>query len=449
MRLFSLLFTAFVAIAHAQDLPRRGTLGIPLRAAPEAVRTELKIGAQEGLEVIESANGLEKGDVIIGVARESEQSTVGVTPFKSFLEWNELLRAWTDKPLAKLAIKRKGSDGWKELLVDVKIQPKPKDETENYSTLYDFVTSSGHKIRTIVTKPKSPGKHPVLFWIQGINASTVDYPLTAQNYLTRPIKAFADDGYVTVRVEKPGVGDSEGGPARLVGWEEEMDIYRQALKALDKYDFVDRDKVFVFGHSMGGCHAPVVCADVPVKGIITYGTVSNSWLEWAVRAPRIQGILSGQTHAQVDQDVRKTAQFYTYLYTEKRSIAWIKENHPELAKFCDENSPDGVMLGDRSIRYMQEVNDRNFCEWWPKLGKTRVLALFGEFDWIALKEDSTQVADCVNAANPGMADFQIVPQSDHIFEQCSSMKESFANFNRLPANPEIIRIMKEWIARVS
>jgi pimeloyl-ACP methyl ester carboxylesterase len=334
--------------------------------------------------------------------------------------------------------------------MEIPVVPKPVDASDTYETIYDDVLSNGHRIRTFINKPKRPGKHPVLFWIQGINASTIDFPLTVKNYICPFLKTFADDGYVIFRVEKTGVGDSEGGPARLVGYDEEMDIYRQALKSLAHYDFVDRDNVFVFGHSMGGCTAPLVCAEIPVKGIVTYGTVSMSWLEWEVRSPRILSVLGGQTRAQVDKEVRQVTQFYNYLFTEKRTVAWIKENRPELAEFATQQSPDGVMLGDRSIRYMQEVNDKNFCEFWAKLGKTRVLALFGEYDWISLREDQTQVAEAVNAANPGMAEFKEVPQSDHIFNKCTSMPDSFARWGKPGAefNPTVVQMTKDWIEKL-
>ena len=448
MRGLLVLFALLSCVSFANDsLPRRGTLGVQLRAVPEDVRTGLKLGAQEAVQVVEDGNGLLKYDLIVGVAGKK---------FKSFAEWQELLRGQTDKPRADLLVMRFHTEtqhktgqqvGWIQSREQVDVQQRPVDETDHYVTLYDHVVSNGHKIRTFVTKPKSPGKHPVLFWIQGINASSVDFPLNAKNYIAPVMKPFADDGFVVVRVEKTGVGDSEGGPARLVGWDEELDIYRQALKALDKYDFVDRDNIFVFGHSMGGCHAPVVCSETPVKGIITYGTVAMSWLEWEVRAPRIQGPLSGQTHAQVDQDVRQITQFYNYVFNEKRSIAWIKKTHPELAAFAAGQSPDGVMLGDRSIKYMQEVNDRNFTDYWAKLGKTRVLALFGEFDWVSLREDQTTVADAVNMANPGCAEFKVVPQSDHIFSKCVGWQDSFDRFAKPGSefNPEIVKVLRDWI----
>lgn len=435
MRLLALLsFTVAATLGFASPLPRRGTLGVPFRQVPEQTRTELKLGPQEAVQVSSDANGLKTDDVLIAVEGKK---------FKSFGEFNDLVRTAAASPTIELLIFR----GGKQEKVSVAVKAKPADNTDRYETLYDEVVSKGNRIRTLVTKPKSSGKHPVFFWIQGISTGSVDFPLATKNYMAPFIKAFADEDYVTVRVEKPGVGDSEGGPAKLVDYEQELDIYRQALKTLNKYDFVDRDNVYIFGHSMGGCHAPLVGSEIPVKGIISYGTVSNSWLEWEIRSPRIQSPLGGKSRAEVDKEVRQITQFYNFLFTEKRTIDWIKTNRPELKALAEESSPDGIMLGDRSIEYMQGVNDKNFCEAWARLGKTKVLALFGEYDWISLREDQTQVADAVNTANQGNGTFVVVPQADHLFYQCTSMKDSFDRFGKPGAefNPKVIQVVKDWI----
>lgn len=61
---------------------------------------------------------------------------------------------------------------------------------------------------------------------------------------------------MTLRIEKPGVGDSEGGPFAELDFTTELDIYRQALKQLKEQPEVDAEHVFIFGHSMGGAFGP-------------------------------------------------------------------------------------------------------------------------------------------------------------------------------------------------
>ncbi|AIE83649.1 alpha/beta fold hydrolase [Fimbriimonas ginsengisoli] len=443
MRFFVFLAVTLVAVsAFASPLPRRGTLRVPLKPLAPEVLQRLKRKPQTAIQIVapgaELPGTVKDGDIIVALNGRS---------FSSFGEFNDLVRGLPVGSDAKLKVLVDGKEAERTLPIVERV----REVSDKYEVIYDQVVSHGHRIRTIVTRPKAAGRYPVLFWIQGINASTIDSPLSSNNYIANAMRPFAEDGFVTVRVEKPGVGDSEGGPAIEVGFDEENDIYRQALKALPGYDFVDPQRIFIFGHSMGGCHAPIIASEFPVRGIITYGTVSDSWLEWEIKSPRIQGPLAGDSLATVDGKVRKATAFYHYLFNEKRSIAWIKANHPELRAIADDESPDGKTLNPRSIRYMQECNDRNYCAYWANTGNARVLALFGENDWISLEPDQHQVAAAVNAAHPGYGTFMYVPGADHLFSKCTSMADSYARFGKgVPEfNPELVRITRAWIDKIS
>lgn len=436
---FSCFILAAVTLAAAQDLPRRATLGVPLRAVPAELNEKYKLLPQNAAEVATGTTALpgdvKNGDIVIAIDGKK---------FKSFGEMNDIVRNLKAGSKVKLTVLTDGKEATREIVVN----ERPRDPGDaTYEVIYDHVVSNGNRIRTIISKPKKAGKHPVFYWMQGINTGSVDFPLTTQNYMAPILRAFSDEGFVTVRVEKTGVGDSEGGPANSVAFNEENDIYLQALKSFDKYDFIDRSKVFVFGHSMGGCHAPIIGAQLPIKGIITYGTVSDSWLEWQIKADRWQPMLGGGDPAQIDRDVRKTVTFYSALYNEKKSVEQIVKEHPELAEYAKSQSADGINLNPRSIKYMQELNDKNFSEYWSKIGDAKVLALFGEHDFVSLEADQTQIPVVVNRVKAGQATYQKVKDSDHGFSKTTSFQDSIAKFGRPGAefNPEIIRVCLEWV----
>lgn len=408
-----------------------------MQAVPAELQTKYSLGPQSAAQV---TAGTLPGDVKVGdilVAIEGQK-------FTTFAQMNGLVRDRKAGEKLKLTMLVDG----KETTREITLAERPRDPGDaTYEVIYDQVVSNGDRIRTIITKPKKAGKHPVLFWIQGISLGSVDFPLTATNGTAKIMRSFSDDGYVTVRVEKTGLGDSEGGPADKVTYDQETDIFRQGLKALDKYDFVDRSKVYIFGHSMGGCHAPIVAAEIPVKGIISYGTVSDSWLEWQIKADRWQSILGGADPAQVDQDVRKSITFYSALYNQKKSVEQIVKEFPELTEFAKQASADGVNLSARSIEYMRGVNDKNFSDFWARIGEAKVLAAFGEHDFVALEGDQTQIPVVVNRVKPGNATFIRVKDSDHGFTKTSSFKDSMAKWGKPGGefNPEVIKVCKDWI----
>src|SRR5438270_686022 len=73
-------------------------------------------------------------------------------------------------------------------------------------------------------------------------------------------------GFVTMRVERGGMGDSQGPPCMspAVDLQAEVRGYVAGLKALKEYPFVDAKQVFIVGLSIGGVEAPLVAEQVPV-----------------------------------------------------------------------------------------------------------------------------------------------------------------------------------------
>src|SRR5678816_2857861 len=159
----------------------------------------------------------------------------------------------------------------------------------------------------IATRPHAAGRHPVLVLIPGLGATTVDQPLSDPGAYSRILAEFAKDGWVTVRVDKPGIGDSEGGPDGETGFEAELDVYRQTLRAARQYDFADAEQLFVFGHSLGGVFAPMLATEVPVKGVAVYGTVLKPWTEYLIESRRRQELLAGTDAPTIDARVRDLA----------------------------------------------------------------------------------------------------------------------------------------------
>src|SRR5262249_55242727 len=161
------------------------------------------------------------------------------------------------------------------------------------------------RMRTIISKPRTPGKHPALMFIQGFSPISYDNALSSADPDLQILFDFANRGYVTLRVEKPGVGDSEGGPFAQLDYTTELDIYRQALKQFKSLDDVDPDNVFIFGPSMGGAFGPMVACEIPVKGMAMYGICARTWHEYFLDILRYQNLLSGASYSDVDDTVRQ------------------------------------------------------------------------------------------------------------------------------------------------
>jgi dienelactone hydrolase len=145
---------------------------------------------------------------------------------------------------------------------------------ENSTLQYGSVTAMpGVRLRTIVSIPATAGgkRFPAVMLLQGGGCGSIDSPfsLVGQPGL---IHAIGSKGFVTMRVDKSGVGDSEGPPCDSIGYTEELAGYQAALRALIEHPSVDPQQIYLVGISLGGIFAPILAAETKVAGISVWGT---------------------------------------------------------------------------------------------------------------------------------------------------------------------------------
>jgi len=89
-----------------------------------------------------------------------------------------------------------------------------REQFQNVEVTYDWVTNhSGQKLRTFVTRPTTvAGRVPVIFFVGWLSCDTMEYPdaNTRDGFVIFMRRLIDESGYATVRMDKPGVGESQG-----------------------------------------------------------------------------------------------------------------------------------------------------------------------------------------------------------------------------------------------
>jgi pimeloyl-ACP methyl ester carboxylesterase len=325
------------------------------------------------------------------------------------------------------------------------------EKSEAYDVIYGAVPSRGGRLRTIVTRPKGEGKRPALFLIQGIGLASVDNPVGPLSSYKTIIDDFTRHGFITLRVDKPGCGDSEGGPSRDVDFDTDLDGYRQALKMLRARADVDADRVFIFGHSMGGVMAPLLATDAPVRGIIVYGTIARTWTEYWLENIRRQMELADTDPADIDRNVRAEAAITTYLYAEKKSPKEIIERYPNLRERLEQTITEDRYFFDRSLTFFRQLADKNLGAAWESFGG-RALAIWGKADFVSNEDDHALIARIVNRDHPGHGTFVSMDGIDHGFNRAGSPRASFERGQASEPgefNPAILDICRTWVLKAA
>ena len=326
-----------------------------------------------------------------------------------------------------------------------------KDETyPGVVVRYDAIRDpNGHRLRLIVTHPKlathseqDGARFPTIFVVGWLSCDTVEAPPGTTDATQLVLQSIARlPGFVTVRLDKAGVGDSEG-DCSATDFVTELAGYRQAFREIQGYRFVDVSRLFLFGISNGGGYAPVVAEGAPVKGYVVDGGWIKTWYEHMLEIERRRLVLQGASAANVNSLMREVAQLYSSYLLDRQTPAQIFARHPELEQLW-QGDPEHQY--GRPVAYYQQLQDLNLMEAWSQV-RVPVLALHGEFDWIMSRDDPQILVSLVNRNAPGAAQFVELTAAGHSFEHYPSLEAAFAH-EELPFDAAIAARVGEWFER--
>jgi pimeloyl-ACP methyl ester carboxylesterase len=325
---------------------------------------------------------------------------------------------------------------------------RPNAAPETYSksdVIYDSVRDiRQQRVRVIVTRPRAGhGNFPAIFVAGWLSCDSIEAPASTDDASGKVFRMLAElPGFVTVRVDKPGVGDSEG-VCKETDFNTELSAYRAAFRSLSRYPFIDRNNVFVLGISNGGGFAPLVAEDAPVRGYVIDGGWVKSWFEHMMEIERRRFELSGNTPGEVNQRVRSTARLYEYFLIEGQRPADLLARHPELRPTWAGDDDDH--LYGRPIAFYQQLQQLNLEGAWARV-RVPTLVLHGQYDWIMSRDDHERIAALVNRNLPGAAQFIELPATGHTFEHYANQQAAF-EFKASPFDPGPGRIIGDWLQR--
>jgi len=311
----------------------------------------------------------------------------------------------------------------------------PREQSSAYEILYGSVRVKGELQRVIVTNPPGKGPKPALFFIGGMGCYSLDFSGTGPkaeayqqilDYVTRL-------GFVTMRVEKTGMGDSQGTPCETQDFHREVLGNLAGLKALAAYPFVKSDQIYIFGHSIGGVIAPLLASQISIKGIAVLGTLATDWYDYELSNNRRQYFLSGMGPAQVNQYMPWVKYTMDEFYLNKKTPDEITAINPNLS---------GYIPRSAHWTYMQQLTEVHPVTDWNH-SNTQVLILSGNSDFIGSQGD--ELYKMVQEANKTRSTpIRLLPVNalDHFFRNAESQQASYRNSGPLVFQSAILPILK-------
>jgi len=136
------------------------------------------------------------------------------------------------------------------------------------------IPANGFSLAGTVSKPaNATGKLPAVILVSGSGETDRDENVFGIPIFGQIANALADAGFIVLRYDKRGVGQS-GGRAEAARLEHFAEDARAAVKAMSDRKDVDRKRLAVVGHSEGGWIALMTAKDDRVAAVALVSTVA-------------------------------------------------------------------------------------------------------------------------------------------------------------------------------
>ncbi len=189
-----------------------------------------------------------------------------------------------------------------------------------------------------------------------------------------------------LRVERAGVGDSEGPSCSTTDLDLELDTYVAAI------DSLRAERVFLFGQSLGAMTAPIVALERRVAGVIVYGASARRWVECVADTTLRQLRMRGEPDENARLDAARWSEMLRLVCREGWTPELVFERRPELRALRSIDFMGETYQG-RHVSLFQQLDAIDLFSVWRDVGRSGVPVLVarGEYDWICSREEADEI----------------------------------------------------------
>ncbi|MFO0614728.1 MAG: alpha/beta fold hydrolase [Polyangiaceae bacterium] len=310
-----------------------------------------------------------------------------------------------------------------EVSVSLTVRARPSEAIAGGRVVLGAADAAGTHLRTILTLPEGDGPWPAVLHLQGIDTASSEH-LDPSAPLLRLVTDWTRAGFATMRVERSGVGDSEGPPPAETDLDTELEGLLAALAALSEHPAIDRRRVFLFGHSIGGMIAPEVARRASVCGVVVFGSSAKRWRACAVGTTERQLALRGLAGDEWSRRVAAWAEMHAAVCRDGLTPAEAIARRPHLSILSSRQCRGATLFGHHAS-YFRQLDALTLTAPF-RASLAPLLVLQGEFDWVCDASDAESiVAQASERPSPASVELETLARVGHDMRSHASYAASF------------------------
>jgi pimeloyl-ACP methyl ester carboxylesterase len=389
-----------------EPLRRRSYLGLDLSLVASVSPPRLRIEAVDAGSPAARA-ALAVGDELLAL------DGAAVTDLESARA--RVARLSTSEPACLLV--QRGDERFERRLQAVTM---PLETLPSGTVVLDAVNRGAQRLRAIWTVPETPPPYPVIWLLPGATWLTEERCLPPGGSLLELVRGFTRAGFATLRVDRSGLGDSEGPPCTELDLDAELEDWRAVLAYVEQHPWLAPERLFIYARSLGGLLAPLIARTPPLRAITVWGTSARRWQPAMLEASRRQYTLAGARGEPLEHTLALLERLSTLLYRDGLSPERAFAEQPEL-RVLENDAFTGDRIYLRSARFFQQLAACDVAEAWRNVA-CPVLSLHGSADYLGFAEHAAEIAELA----PRGQHLEL-PGIDHFHHARASIEESFAN----------------------
>lgn len=298
------------------------------------------------------------------------------------------------------------------------------------------IPANGFSIAGTISEPSGrpgpKGRFPAIVMVPGTGATDRDETVAGIPIFGQLAGAFADAGYLVVRYDKRGVGQSGGRPESAT-IEDYADDVRSVVRYVSERKDVDRDRIAIFGHGEGAWIALLTAArEERVSAVVLAEAPSGTGAELVLeqQAYLLSKLDLPETEKQARMDLQKRIH---------AAVAgqgdW--EGIPESLRHQADTSWFRTFLAFDPASVMRKV-------------KQPLLLIHGELDRQVASHHLDRLAELARSREKPKDGVETVklPGINHLLVKAGSGDvEEYARLEARQVSPEVSKVVIDWLAK--